>query len=143
MVTVFSKKTAAGRHIYAVGSNEKATMLSGIDTKKVKVMAYAILGCLVGIAAVMESARLGSMNSASSGTNYEMDAIAAVVIGGTAMAGGSGLVMGTFIGTLTLGIINNMLNLLGVTPFLISAAKGLIILLAVLLQTRLQKLDRD
>lgn len=59
------------------------------------------------------------------------------------MAGGSGKVMGTFIGTLTLGIINNMLNLLGVTPFLISAAKGLIILLAVLLQTRLQKLDRD
>lgn len=142
-VTVFSKKTAMGRHIYAVGSNEKATMLSGINTKKVKVVAYALLGGLVGIAAVMESARLGSMNSASSGTNYEMDAIAAVVIGGTSMAGGSGLVMGTFIGTLTLGIINNMLNLLGVTPFLISAAKGLIILLAVLLQTRLQKLDRD
>lgn len=143
IVAVFSKKTAVGRHIFAVGSNEKATMLSGINTKHVKVAAYAILGGLVGVAAVMESARLGSMNSASSGINYEMDAIASVVIGGTSMAGGSGKVMGTFIGTLTLGIINNMLNLLGVTPFLISAAKGLIILLAVLLQTRLQKLDRD
>lgn len=143
IVSVFSRKTPLGRHIYAVGSNEKATMLSGIDTKKVKVAAFSILGALVGVAAVMESARLGSMNSASSGLNYEMDAIAAVVIGGTSMAGGSGLVIGTFIGTLTLGVINNMLNLLGVTPFLISATKGLIILLAVLLQTRLQRIRKE
>lgn len=137
IIAVFAAKTAMGRHIYAVGSNEKAAKLSGINTDKVKIAAYVISGILVGAAALIEAARLGSMNSASSGLSYEMDAIAAVVIGGTSMSGGKGKILGTVFGTLTLGVINNMMNLLGVPTFLVSAIKGLIIVVAVLLQTRL------
>lgn len=137
IIAVFAVKTACGRHIYAVGSSEKAAKLSGINTDKVKISAYVISGLLVGAAALIEAARLGSMNSASSGLSYEMDAIAAVVIGGTSMSGGKGKILGTVFGTLTLGVINNMMNLLGVPTFLVSAIKGLIIVVAVLLQTRL------
>lgn len=136
---IFSNKTAIGRHIYAVGSNEKATRLSGINVDRVKIATYVISGVLVALAAVIEATRLGSMNSASSGLSYEMDAIAAVVIGGTSMSGGRGRIIGTVFGTLTLGVINNMMNLLGVPTFLVSAIKGSIIIIAVLLQTRLNK----
>lgn len=139
IISVFSKKTAIGRHIYAVGSNEKATKLSGINVDRVKITAYIISGILVALAATIEAARLGSMNSASSGLSYEMDAIAAVVIGGTSMSGGKGTIIGTVFGTLTLGVINNMMNLLGVPTFLVSAIKGVIIIVAVLLQSRLNK----
>lgn len=139
IISVFSKKTAIGRHIYAVGSNEKATKLSGINIDRVKITAYIISGILVALAAIIEAARLGSMNSASSGLSYEMDAIAAVVIGGTSMSGGKGTIIGTVFGTLTLGVINNMMNLLGVPTFLVSAIKGGIIIVAVLLQSRLNK----
>lgn len=139
IINVFSKKTAIGRHIYAVGSNEKATKLSGINIDRVKITAYIISGILVALAAIIEAARLGSMNSASSGLSYEMDAIAAVVIGGTSMSGGKGTIIGTVFGTLTLGVINNMMNLLGVPTFLVSAIKGGIIIVAVLLQSRLNK----
>lgn len=139
IISVFSKKTAIGRHIYAVGSNEKATKLSGINVDRVKITAYIISGILVALAAIIEAARLGSMNSASSGLSYEMDAIAAVVIGGTSMSGGKGTIIGTVFGTLTLGVINNMMNLLGVPTFLVSAIKGVIIIVAVLLQSRLNK----
>lgn len=134
LVAVFSSKTAKGRHIYAVGSNEKATILSGINAEKIKILTYIISGVLVAIASVIEASRLGSMNSASSGSSYEMDAIAAVVIGGTAMSGGRGSISGTFLGTLTLGLINNMMNLLGVPAFLVDAIKGGIIIGAVFLQ---------
>jgi len=83
------------------------------------------------------------MNSASSGTNYEMDAIAATVIGGTAMMGGKGSVLGTTFGTLTLGIINNLMNLLGMTAFLVGAVKGAIIIAAVFMQMFLNRKERD
>lgn len=139
VMMIFSNKTAIGRHIYAVGSNEKATKLSGINVDRVKIATYVISGVLVALAAVIEATRLGSMNSASSGLSYEMDAIAAVVIGGTSMSGGRGRIIGTVFGTLTLGVINNMMNLLGVPTFLVSAIKGAIIIIAVLLQTRLNK----
>lgn len=134
VIHVVMKKTAFGRHIYAVGSNERATFLSSINVTKVKIIVYSLSGLLVAVASVLEASRLGSMNSASSGSSYEMDAIAAVVIGGTAMSGGRGTVLGTIFGTLTLGIINNMMNLLGVPTFLVGAIKGLIIIGAVLLQ---------
>ncbi len=138
IISLFSTRTATGRHIYAVGSNEKATRLSGgINVDKVKIIAYAISGFLVSIAAIVEGSRLGSINSASSGSSYEMDAIAAVVIGGTSMSGGRGKIVGTLFGTLIIGIINNMMNLLGVPPFLVGAVKGLIIICAVLFQKRL------
>ena len=137
IVGVFMAKTATGRHIYATGSNEKATKLSGINVNRIKVIVFMISGALVAMAAVFEASRLGSMNSASSGTSYEMDAIAAVVIGGTSMSGGRGKIIGTVFGTLTIGVINNMMTLLGVPPFLVGAVKGVIIIVAVLFQRRL------
>ena len=82
------KHTAPGRHIYAVGSGEHASKLAGVNTARIKTMVYTISAVLVLVAAIVETSRLGSVNSASSGTGYELDAIAAAVIGGTAMAGG-------------------------------------------------------
>ncbi|PLR87206.1 ribose ABC transporter permease [Bacillus sp. V33-4] len=137
MIGFFTKYIATGRHIYAVGSNEKATMLSGIQVNKIKVIVFTVSGLLVSLAAIIEASRLGSINSASSGSTYEMDAIAAAVIGGTSMSGGRGKIINTVFGTLTLGIINNSMNLLGVPPFLVGAVKGTIIIVAVLLQKRL------
>jgi len=136
---IISKKTGLGKHIYATGSNEKATRLSGINTDRIKIITYTLSGILVSLAAIIEASRLGSMNSASSGISYEMDAIAAVVIGGTSMSGGKGRILGTVFGTLTLGIINNMMNLLGVPTFLVSAIKGAIIIGAVLVQNQVNK----
>lgn len=136
-VYLFTAKTATGRHIYAVGSNEKATRLSSINVDRIKIIAFAASGLMIALAAIIESARLGSMDSATSGSSYEMDAIAAVVIGGTSMSGGRGSILGTLFGTLIIGIINNMMNLLGVPPFLQGAVKGAIIIAAVMFQKRL------
>lgn len=143
LVSVVTNKTSFGRHIYSVGSNSKASFLAGINVKKVLIFVYIIAGMLVALASVLEASRLGSMNSASSGTNYEMDAIAATVIGGTAMMGGKGSVLGTTFGTLTLGIINNLMNLLGMTAFLVGAVKGAIIIAAVLMQMFLNRKERN
>ncbi|MDD3362726.1 MAG: ABC transporter permease [Hespellia sp.] len=139
IIALIASNTAVGRHIYAVGSNEKASKLSGVDTTKVKCFAYTISALLVCVATIVETSRLGSINSSSSGTSYEMDAIAAAVIGGTSMAGGKGKILSTVLGTLTLGIINNMMNLMGVNSFLVGAVKGGIIIIAVLLQMVLNK----
>lgn len=139
IIHLLANHTSIGRHIYAVGSNEKATLLSGVNVNRVKYFAYSTSAILVGIATVVETSRLGSINSSSSGSSYEMDAIAAAVIGGTSMSGGKGKILFTVFGTLTLGIINNMMNLLGVNAFLVGAVKGAIIIVAVLLQTRLNK----
>jgi len=134
LLTVFCKNTALGRHIYAIGSNERAANLSSVKVKRVLIYVYMIAGALVAFAALVESSRLGSMNSATSGTLYELQAIAAVVIGGTAMSGGRGRPIGTFFGTLTLGVINNMMNLMGLPGFLIGAIQGSIVIIAVLFQ---------
>lgn len=139
IIAFIMKKTTFGRYIYGVGSNEQASKLAGVDTKKTIIFTYIVSGLLVSLAAIIEASRLGSMNSASSGLSYDMDAIAAVVIGGTRMSGGYGRILGTVFGTLTLGIINNLLNLLGVNPFLVGAIKGTIIIAAVLLQRYLEK----
>ena len=131
---IIATRTSFGRHIYAVGSNERATRLSGINVNWVKIRVYMLSGLLVVLASLVEASRLGSMNSSASGGAYELQAIAAVVIGGTAMSGGKGKVSGTLFGMLTLGIINNMMNLMGLPSFLVAAIQGGIILLAVLLQ---------
>lgn len=142
IIYFFTEHTAAGRHVYAVGSGETAAKLAGVSVVWIKTVVYIIGSVLVLVGTVVETSRLGSVNSASSGTGYEMDAIAAAVIGGTSMAGGRGTVAGTVLGTLTLGIIDNMMNLMGVNPFLVSAVKGTIIIVAVLLQTILNKNNR-
>jgi len=139
IMALFCKKTALGRHIYAVGSNERATSLSAVKVKRVKIYVYMISGALVAFAALVEASRLGSMNSATSGNLYELQAIAAVIIGGTAMSGGRGSMLGTFFGTLTLGVINNIMNLSGLPSFLVGAIQGGIVILAVLLQRSVTK----
>lgn len=139
LMAFFCKKTALGRHIYAVGSNERAANLSSVKVKRVKTYVFMISGALVAFAALIEASRLGSMNSATSGGMYELQAIAAVIIGGTAMSGGRGRPIGTFFGMLTLGVINNVMNLIGVSGFLVGAVQGTILTLAVLLQRSMAK----
>ena len=93
-------------------------------------------GLLVGVAAVINIARIGSMDYANAGSGYEMDAIAAVVVGGTSMNGGKGSIVGTVLGMLIIAVMNNLLNLIGVPPFLREAFKGLIVIVAVLMQKK-------
>ena len=128
--------TAFGRHVYAVGSNERTTRLSGINADRVKLKVYMITGLVVSIASIMYLSRLGGMDVASAGNGYEMDAIAAVVVGGTAMSGGKGSIVGTVLGMLIIGIMNNLLILLGVDSFLSAAFKGAIVVIAVLMQRK-------
>lgn len=123
-------RTAFGAHIYAVGANEAAARLSGVRVELVKFKAYVIGGLLTGLAGMILMGRLSSAQPAS-GEMFELDAIAAVVLGGTSLSGGRGGVLGTLIGALIIGVLNNSLNLLGVSSFYQLVAKGVIILLAV------------
>lgn len=131
-----SRYTKPGRHIYAVGSNERASKLSGINVSSVKIIAFAIMGLSVGIAAVIEASRMNSINASSSGNSYEMYAIAMAVIGGVSMKGGRGKMICVLFGIFILAIVNNILNLMGVSAFLVNAIKGAIIIVAVLLQKK-------
>ncbi|MBO0991893.1 ABC transporter permease [Bacillus sp. SD088] len=133
-----SKKTVFGRQIIAVGSNERAAKLSGINVNKVKLNVYALMGVLVSIAAVIQVSRIGSMDFSNAGRGMEMDAIAAAVVGGTSMLGGRGFILGTVYGMLIIAVMNNLLNLFGVPPFLREAFKGFIVIAAVLLQRKEQ-----
>ena len=128
--------TVFGRYVYAVGSNERASRLSALPVGAVKFAVYTLCGALASAGAILESSRLNSMSSANSGLAYELDAIAAVIIGGTRMSGGRGKVIGTVIGVLILGILNNALNLMNVSPYLQGMVKGAIIVLAVLVQKK-------
>ncbi len=130
------RHTVFGSHAVAVGSNEKAAKLSGINVKSVKRMVYAISGMLVSFAAIIQVSRIGSMDFSNAGSSYEMDSIAAVCVGGTRMSGGRGSIVGTMLGVLIIGVMNNLLNLMGVPPFLREAFKGVIVLVAVLLQKK-------
>jgi len=127
-------RTKLGHYIIAIGSNERSAIYSAVKVDRVKVLTYSILGLCTGIAALLVASRLSSVSSSSSGTLYELDVIAAVVIGGTRMRGGSGTIVGTVIGVLMLGVIQNMLNLLQVSVYLQGLVKGLVIIGAVLLQ---------
>jgi ribose transport system permease protein len=127
-------RTRLGRYIIAIGSNERSAVYSAIKVARVKILTYSILGFCTGVAALLAASRLSSVSSSSSGTLYELDVIASVVIGGTRMRGGSGTIVGTVIGVLILGVIQNMLNLLQVSVYLQGLVKGVIIICAVLLQ---------
>ena len=133
---VVSKRTTFGRHVFAVGSNIRTARLSGINVNKVKRRIYMLTGMLVAIAAIIQVSRIGSMDYASAGSGYEMDAIAAVIVGGTSMSGGKGSIVGTVLGMLISGVMNNLLTLFGVPPFLREACKGVIVIVAVLLQKK-------
>lgn len=127
-----------GRHIYAVGGNSNAALVSGINVRKVTLYTYAISGCLCGIAAIILTARV-SAGLPQAGQGYELDAIAATVIGGTSLSGGRGKLWGTILGTLLLGIVSNGLDLLNVSSFYQQIAKGIIILGAILIDSRRNK----
>ena len=136
LLYVVSKRTTFGRHVFAVGSNIRTARLSGINVNKVKRRIYMLTGMLVAIAAIIQVSRIGSMDYASAGSGYEMDAIAAVIVGGTSMSGGKGSIVGTVLGMLIIGVMNNLLTLFGVPPFLREACKGVIVIVAVLLQKK-------
>jgi len=130
--------TRFGRYVYAIGGNEEAARLSGLHTRLVKTAVYAVSGLLAALAGIILTARLSSAQP-TAGTGYELDAIAAVVIGGTSLAGGSGTILGTLIGALIIGILNNALNLLNVSSYYQMIAKGAVILIAVLLDRKSDK----
>lgn len=128
--TLILKKTLIGRYTYAIGSNEEATKLSGINTDRVKITVYGLSGLLAGIAGILLTARLISAQP-TAGTGYELDAIAAAVIGGASLAGGEGTITGTVIGALIMGVLRNGLNLLNVSAFWQQIVIGAIIIAAV------------
>ena len=121
--------------IYATGGNATAAHLSGIKTKRVKLIAFMLSGLLASVAGMIHSAQI-SQGGPNEGMSYEMYAVAAVAIGGTSMAGGKGSIVGTVLGMLIIGVMNNLLTLFGVPPFLREAFKGIIVIVAVLLQKK-------
>ncbi|OQY41196.1 MAG: ribose ABC transporter permease [Fusobacteriia bacterium 4572_74] len=144
MIVVFTvcnyvlKNTKFGRYVFAVGGNEEATKLSGINVEKLKIKVYAISGGLAALAGIIITSRLGSAQP-TAGTGYELDAIAAVVLGGTSLSGGVGSISGTITGALIIGVLGNALNLLDVSSYYQMMIKALVILAAVLIDRKTHK----
>lgn len=132
---VIMHKTTFGRRVYAVGGNEAASKLSGINVDRVKIAVYSLTGMLAALSALILTSRLNSAQP-TAGTSYELDAIAAVVLGGTSLTGGKGWIFGTLIGALIIGVLNNGLNLIGVSSFFQQVVKGIVILIAVLIDRK-------
>jgi ribose transport system permease protein len=133
-------RTHYGRHVFATGGNEEASRLSGINVRKVKIWAFILTGVLAAIAGFIATARLSTAEP-TAGDGMELDAIAAVILGGTRLSGGKGGVIGTIIGAIILGMLDNAMNLLNVSAFYQGVAKGVIILLAVLLDRNINVLS--
>ena len=131
---IIMKHTKLGKHIYAVGSNETSARLAGINVTFIKTIIFTITGLMCGLAAVIYASRMTAVAASYAGLNFEMDAIAAVAIGGTSMAGGRGKIVGTFVGVLMFRIISNILTAADVSTFLNGAISAAIIVIAVLLQ---------
>ena len=129
---VLLHKTAFGKSVYAIGGNEKAAYISGVKLNKVKIIIYSISGIMASISGLIITSRLSSAQP-TAGASYEMDAIAAVVLGGTSLSGGKGRILGTLIGALIIGVLNNGLNIIGVSAFWKQVVKGVVILIAVLI----------
>lgn len=134
LALLYQRYREGGRMLYAIGGNPEVARLAGINVKRVTVMVYMMCALLSGLAGILLAARLDSVQP-SSGVAYELDAIAAVVIGGTSLTGGTGGVGGTIIGVLIIGVLRNGLNLLGVSPFLQAVVIGLVIVMAVAAET--------
>ena len=127
--------TTMGRHTYALGSNEDAAKLSGLNTDKIKIAVYTISGILASVAGIIITSRLYSAQP-TAGNSYELDAIAAVVLGGTSLTGGKGKISKTIVGALIMGVLSNALNLLDVSSYYQMMVKGVVILIAVLLDRK-------
>lgn len=135
---VLLQATAFGRHVCAVGANERVARFAAIRIGRVKFATYIMCGLLTGISAFLLGGRLNSIMSGTAGNAYELDGIAAAIIGGTAMSGGRGSIPGTLAGALILGIVSNALDMWGISAYLQGAVKGLVIIVAVLLQRQRQ-----
>jgi ribose transport system permease protein len=135
ILLVVLQKTVFGRGVYAIGGNEEVARLSSLPTFRIKTLVYVISGAMSALAGVILTSRLSS-SQPTAGEGFELDAIAAVVIGGTSLAGGKGRLFGTFIGALIIGVLNNGLNIIGVSAFYQQFIKGLVILFAVLLDRK-------
>lgn len=135
VAAIVLNKTTYGRHVYAFGGNRNATKLSGVKTKFVEMIVYVISALMAGIVGIILAARISS-GQPTAGTGYELDAIAAVAIGGTSMSGGIGTLAGTILGFIIIGVLSNSLTLLNVSSFYQQIVKGAIILIAVLMDMR-------
>lgn len=133
---VLLNKTRFGRYAVAIGANERAALYSAVPVRTVKTLVFTLMGLLTGLAAIMSTSRLNSVGSGSSGMLLELDAIAAVVVGGTRLSGGRGTIAGTVFGVLILGAITNMLTMLDIDSNLQGLVKGAVIVLAVLIQKK-------
>lgn len=131
VVAFLLEKTTFGRRIYATGSNWKSAKLAGVNIDRTKIIAYAISGCLAAVSGLILLSRLGSAQP-TLGEGYELDAIAAVALGGTSMNGGRGRIWKTFVGVLIIAVLNNGLNILGVSSYYQDVVKGIVILIAVM-----------
>nr|WP_275957931.1 ribose ABC transporter permease [Pseudomonas sp. dw_358] len=135
---VLLQQTRIGRYIYAIGGNEEAVRLSGVRAPRFKLLVYCISGLTAAVAGLVLSSRLMS-GQPNAGVGFELDAIAAVVLGGASIAGGRGVIVGTLVGAMLLGVLNNGLNMLGVSPYVQSVIKGGIILLAIFISKQRHK----
>lgn len=133
---ILTKHTKFGRYVYAVGSNEHATFLTGVNVIRVKTLCFTLVGFLTGISSFLLASRLTSITAANVGMSFELDAIAAVAIGGTSMSGGRGKIIGTFLGAIMLQMIEGILIAARIPPFLSGLVKGVIIILAVIFKSR-------
>lgn len=132
-VALFITKTKTGREIYAAGSNPRAAELRGISLNRIRLIVFMVSGLLCGVGAMIYISRIGYINPTVAGSGLEFTAVAAVVIGGTSMNGGVGTTLGTLLGCLLLGIINNAISITGISGFWQEAIYGLIVILAILL----------
>jgi ribose transport system permease protein len=135
IVGVILYRTKVGRYIFATGSNEMATSLTGVKPANIKMVVFSAVGLLSGLAAFLLASRMSSVTASNAGSNYELDAIASVAIGGTSMAGGRGRVIGSFMGAIMMQMISTILIAAKVDPFLTGLVKGIIIIVAVAFQS--------
>jgi len=134
ILNIILNSTRYGRHLCAVGSNPRVALFSAINVDRIKFLSYVLCGFTVSVSAVMLTSRFNAVSTSNTGMGFELDAITAVIIGGTPFTGGRGNVWGTIVGVVILGIINNMLNMLGISPYLQGTVKGLVIISAVYMQ---------
>jgi len=129
-------RTKFGTYVFAVGGNENAARYSGIKVDRIRIATYMLVGLCTGIAATIEMSRMAAVAATTSGAQYEFEAITAVIVGGTSLSGGKGRIVGSIVGFIILGIVNNMMIMLNISPYLSGAVKGAVILFAVLMQRR-------
>ncbi|MEG1873510.1 MAG: ABC transporter permease, partial [Ruthenibacterium sp.] len=134
IMTYLTTSTKFGKKVYALGSNERAAQLSGVNISATRVLVYVIAGVLIGLASFLYVANMGSVDPATSGKNYELYAIAGVVIGGLSMTGGRGKILGIVFGSMSFTIIDKIINALGLNPLINDTIKGGILLLAIAVQ---------